>query len=136
MNIISGFLEPMAGNQGDVLYLENEPAEAMFIIQSGQVEFTITTPSGEEVIAVLGESESFGEASLLMRGNRILSARAANSVQLVELSMASFLELKRTYPDVCLRLIMAIVKRLSFMVGQSQTLFRDLLIQHLQCSKS
>ena len=91
------------------------------------------TPEGiEQPVTSLAAPTSFGELSLLLRNERMLSVQAAGDVELLELDLDGFRKLKQANPDLCLVLIMAIVRRFGRVVDQSGDLFQRLLFRQLE----
>ena len=66
LNIISDKMISRAYEKGQMILLEESQGETFFIIVSGAVKVTRLSDDGREVIlAILGESDFFGEMSLL-----------------------------------------------------------------------
>ena len=50
---------------GEVIFLQGDPADAVFYIQKGKVQVAVVSKQGKEgVVAVLGAGEFFGEGCL------------------------------------------------------------------------
>jgi CRP/FNR family transcriptional regulator, cyclic AMP receptor protein len=63
---------------GSVVYGQGEPADAMYFLQSGQIQITVLSSQGKEGILGLVDAGSFcGEGCLL--GNRIRAATATST---------------------------------------------------------
>jgi CRP-like cAMP-binding protein len=69
---------------GEVIFRQGYPGDDAYIVISGQVEIYKETPEGavEEVVAILGEREMFGELAILDDAPRSASARAKTDVVL------------------------------------------------------
>ena len=62
---------------GQVIYSQGDPADAMFQIQNGSVKLVVASPRGKQaVIAILGPGDVFGEGCLLNRSLRKSTATA------------------------------------------------------------
>jgi CRP/FNR family cyclic AMP-dependent transcriptional regulator len=67
---------------GQTVFLQGDPADAIFYIQKGKVKVTVVSEQGKEaIVAFLGADEFFGEACLAGQGLRITTVTAiADSV--------------------------------------------------------
>ena len=72
---------------GEVLVREGDPADRLFVIESGRLEVMKKEPGADawHRLAVLGESESIGEVALLDKAPRSASVRAMEDSQLLAL---------------------------------------------------
>jgi CRP-like cAMP-binding protein len=63
--------------KGDIVFLQEGPADAVFYIQTGKITITVTSRLGKEaVIAILGPGEFFGEGCLIGQPLRLATATA------------------------------------------------------------
>ena len=63
--------------KGDIVFLQEGPADAVFYIQTGKITITVTSRLGKEaVIAILGPDEFFGEGCLIGQPLRLATATA------------------------------------------------------------
>ena len=63
--------------RGHVLFTEGEPGDRLFIVNSGKIKLGRTSSDGREnLLAVLGPGEMFGELSLFDPGPRTATATA------------------------------------------------------------
>jgi CRP/FNR family transcriptional regulator len=132
LDALAQYLDVRTGDRGDVLYVEGEPSDALYVIGEGRVELLMNDHSGQpRLIGWLGPTETFGELSLVTKGERRLTVRAGNDVVLYELGSASFERLRAEKPHTCLLIIMALVKRLSSVVDDNGDLLRRVLLQEL-----
>jgi len=99
--------------KGSIILLEQDTGAALFVIISGKVKIVRTSDDGREVIlAILGESEFFGEMSLLDGMARSASVVAMSKVELFTIHRQDFLRLLKTVPSVTLALLMEMTMRL------------------------
>ena len=130
--VVMQFLDIRTGERGDVLFFEGEPADAMYVVGEGRVELLVNDDDEQaRLVGWLGPAESFGELALLLRGRRMITVRATGPVTLYELSVPSFLRMRAHHPDVCLLIIMAIIKRFGRIVDHNQQIFRKVLLGQL-----
>jgi len=109
--------------RGDVLFRYGEPAERLFLIESGKIKVTIPSPAGAELfIGILGRGEIFGELSIIDRGPRAMSARAMEDTEVVALGGDVFWTLLEDHPAFARRLLELVARRLRRADERSQDL--------------
>jgi CRP-like cAMP-binding protein len=74
--------------------------------------------------------DSFGELSLLLRGQRLMGVRATSDVTLLDLSAATFRSLKQQEPELCLIIVMAIVRRLGRELDESREVMKRVMLRY------
>ena len=127
---IANYYQPLAGATGDLLYNEGDLSTGMYVIASGRCTIQLTDDNNRtRRIGLLRTGQSIGELSILLRGERLVSVAAASDVLLLELSLDDFRRLKREHPDVCLLLIMSIVKRFGRVLDGSRDLLKRMLLR-------
>ncbi len=93
--LLPGFL-PITSPVGTVILREGDPADAFYLVVSGQVQVTRRTEQGSDVaIATLGTGEYFGELGLLTGHPRNASVIATGDapVELLRTDAAGFAQL-------------------------------------------
>ena len=106
--MISRFYE-----KGKMILLEQSQGETFFIIISGVVKVTRLSDDGREVIlAILGESDFFGEMSLLDGEGRSANTVANQPSEAVTLSRSDFLDCLQKYPKIAIALLEELAVRL------------------------
>ena len=99
--------------KGQMILLEESTGETFFIITSGTVKVTRLSDDGREVIlALLGESDFFGEMSLLDGEGRSANIVANENAEVMTLSRRDFLECLETYPKIAISLLEELAVRL------------------------
>ena len=99
--------------KGQMILLEESTGETFFIITSGTVKVTRLSDDGREVIlALLGESDFFGEMSLLDGEGRSANIVANEDAEVMTLSRRDFLEYLETYPKIAIALLEELAVRL------------------------
>ena len=99
--------------KGKMILLEESHGESFFIITSGAVKVTRLSDDGREVIlAILGESDFFGEMSLLDGGGRSANIVANETANMLTLSRRDFLECLESYPKIAISLLEELAIRL------------------------
>ena len=96
-----------------MILLEESHGESFFIITSGAVKVTRLSDDGREVIlAILGESDFFGEMSLLDGAGRSANIVANETAMMLTLSRRDFLECLESYPKIAISLLEELAIRL------------------------
>ena len=99
--------------KGQMILLEESTGETFFIITSGTVKVTRLSDDGREVIlALLGESDFFGEMSLLDGEGRSANIVANEDAEVMTLSRRDFLEYLETYPKIAIALLEELAVRI------------------------
>lgn len=95
---------------GEIIFLENANADALYIIVSGTVDILMSSKdfnSNEEVLNEKGSGDFFGEMSIIDDLPRSATVRAkSRSVRVLSLGKEEFVEMCKTYP--CLAYSVAI----------------------------
>jgi CRP/FNR family cyclic AMP-dependent transcriptional regulator len=100
--------------KGQILYAQNDRAEALFLLKRGQVHLYRLTPGGKCLdLATLGPGTFFGEMSLLGESLRHTYAEVTEEALVCVMSRADVERLVATHPSVALRMIEAMGKRLA-----------------------
>ena len=99
--------------KGSMIILEEEFGDIVFIVKSGTVKITRVNDEGKEVIlAMLGESEIFGEMAIIDGEARSANALAQEDCQLLAISSGDFINILEENFSVSLALMGELAKRL------------------------
>jgi CRP-like cAMP-binding protein len=93
---------------GDVIFRQGDPAQELFIIQSGEVEIRL----GNRVLERLPQYSIFGEMALIDNATRSATAIAAGDAKLVPVSEKQFLFLISNTPYFALNVMRVMARRL------------------------
>lgn len=120
---------------GDILFREGEIGEHLYIMVSGELEITMGSGTGNEmVLNVLKEGEYFGEMGLIMPGGRrTAGARARGDVVLLSMSRSRFGDLMQTHPKLANAMVSVLSQRLD---STNVATFRDLTEKNRQLQKA
>ncbi|MDR3360632.1 MAG: Crp/Fnr family transcriptional regulator [Bifidobacteriaceae bacterium] len=106
-------MSPVRLKRGQVLFREGEPADRLYLIQTGKMKLGNSSPgSRENLLAVLGKGEIIGELTLFDPGARTATATAVTPVNLLELSHEAFVEWLEENPAASQHLLKALARRL------------------------
>lgn len=99
--------------RGQVLFTEGEPGDRLYIIVRGKVKLGRTSQDGREnLMAVLGPSEMFGELTVFDPVARSLTATAVSPTELLSLGSDELSEWVGRNPGVAKQLLQALAQRL------------------------
>jgi len=113
LNIIAEKMVSRYYEKGKMILLEESQGETFFIIKRGAVKVTRQSDDGREVIlAILGESDFFGEMSLLDGEGRSANIVSNENAEVLTLSRSDFLDCLETYPKIAIALLEELAIRL------------------------
>jgi CRP-like cAMP-binding protein len=93
---------------GDIIFHQDDPGDALYIIARGEVEIVLepSEPNTEIVsLASLGKDETFGETILIQEGQRTATARCHTDTQLLRLPRQRLVKLTEDYPEIGFRIM-------------------------------
>lgn len=109
--------------KGSIVLLEEETGSALFVIVSGKVKVVRSDDDGREVIlAILGESDFFGEMAILDGLARSASVVAISKAELFMIHRRDFLKLLHDHPPISISLLKELTGRLRKADGQIKNL--------------
>jgi CRP/FNR family cyclic AMP-dependent transcriptional regulator len=81
------------------IFVQGDPADAIFYIQKGKVKLTVVSKRGKEaVIALLGEGDFFGEGCLAGQPLRMATAVTLSNCSIMRLEKAGVVQLLHEEP--------------------------------------
>ena len=99
--------------RGDVLFHEGDQGDRLYVIGEGKIKLGRRSPDGREnLVAILGPGEMFGELSLFDPGPRTMTATAVAETQLMGIGHDDLSGLLAGRPEVAKVLLAALAKRL------------------------
>ncbi|MBT3478474.1 MAG: Crp/Fnr family transcriptional regulator [Candidatus Marinimicrobia bacterium] len=99
--------------KGQMILLEESSGETFFILTKGAVKVTRLSDDGREVIlAILSESDFFGEMSLLDGEGRSANIVSNDHSEVLTLSRSDFLDCLETFPKIAIALLEELAVRL------------------------
>lgn len=86
-------------DKDQTVFVQGDPADAVFYIQSGKVKLTVVSEQGKEaVVAVLSAQEFFGEGCLTAQTRRMATAITMSSASILRIETAVILDIIRREP--------------------------------------
>jgi CRP/FNR family transcriptional regulator len=100
-------------SRSHVVFREGEPGDRLFIVIDGKVKISRAAADGREnVLAVLGATEMFGELSLFDPGPRTATVTTVTETTLASLDHDDLRPLLSERPGVAVHLLQALAQRL------------------------
>jgi CRP-like cAMP-binding protein len=110
---ISGLMVKASYKAGDTIFLEHEPGDALYVVDSGKVRIWVRDAEGNEVaLSELEPGDFFGEMSVLDGGRRSASATALVDTSLQCLRREDFQNFLTEHPQAALAVIGGVGGRL------------------------
>ncbi len=102
-------------SKGEIILYQFDPGDSLYIISRGKVKVVLFSRDGKEVLlSTLGPGEFFGEMALLDGLPRSASVVATEDSELLVLKRKDFIELIRNHPEIALRILTIMSKRLRY----------------------
>jgi CRP/FNR family transcriptional regulator, cyclic AMP receptor protein len=106
-------LEPVEFPRGHQIFAEGEQGDRLYIILAGKVKIGRRSPDGREnLLAVMGPSDMFGELSVFDPGPRTSSVTAVTDVKAVSLDRAALHKWIIERPEIAEQLLRVLARRL------------------------
>lgn len=110
---------------GDVIFMEEDVGEEVFIVVSGRVEISKTFKERElfgtseitigrttDVLAVLGPGEILGEMAILDDQPRVATARAVGDVRVIAMNRSEMEKMLESQPAIAVQMLKTLSSRL------------------------
>ena len=105
-------MSPALLERGDVLFHEGDQGDRLYVIGEGKIKLGRSSSDGREnLLAILGPGEMFGELSLFDPGPRTATATAVAETQVVSMGHDQLKDFLRTHPGVAPTLLSALARR-------------------------
>jgi CRP/FNR family cyclic AMP-dependent transcriptional regulator len=129
LDLVMGLFQEREIQQNATIFTEKMPAEALYIVKSGNVRITLMVGEGEEQgLLLLGPGDFFGELALVHEDVRLVNARAETDVELLLLTRKDFQALLDLEPRTGARILQVIAKLLAMRVKMYSERLKDLLL--------
>jgi CRP-like cAMP-binding protein len=106
-------LKPVNFRRGHTVFVEGEPGDLMYIIVTGKVKIGRRTRDGREnLLAVLGPSDVFGELSVFDSGPRTSTVTAVTAVSTLSMDRDALRTWMAGHPGIGEQLLRVLARRL------------------------
>ncbi|HPC35085.1 MAG TPA: Crp/Fnr family transcriptional regulator [Candidatus Marinimicrobia bacterium] len=110
---IYDLMQKRSYKKGNIILMEEEFGDTLFILCKGSVKITRVGEDGREVIlSILGEGDFFGEMSILDGENRSANVIALEDTSVLILKRGDFLDLLEKHPRIAIALLQEMATRL------------------------
>jgi CRP/FNR family transcriptional regulator, cyclic AMP receptor protein len=117
-------LVPRRFGNGQVIFHLGDPGGLLYIIISGKVKISNSTPDGQEaLLAILGAGDFFGELALLDDAPRSATAEALQPTAAMTLHQADFVRFLSNNPDFAYHVLQTLAKRIRHLNDQINDVF-------------
>lgn len=131
LSMIAAVMTEKAYARNELIFLEDDPAEGMFIIRQGRVKVSKSSADGrEQILHILKEGDIFAEVVLFDRGVYPATAEAVEETRVWLLRNGDMEVLLQSHPKLAVKLLRLMGRRLR----QAQLLIRDLAL-HDTCGR-
>jgi CRP/FNR family cyclic AMP-dependent transcriptional regulator len=106
-------MAPASLRRGEILFNEGDDGNQLYVVIDGKIKLGRTSPDGREnLLAILGPGQMFGELSFFDPGPRSATATAVTDVELKSLGHEALSPVLVAHPDVAHALLNQLAGRL------------------------
>ncbi len=106
-------MTPLSLKRGEILFNEGDDGNQLYVVTDGKIKLGRTSPDGREnLLAILGPAQMFGELSFFDPGPRSATATAVTDVSLQSLGHESLRPVLDAHSDVAMALLNQLAGRL------------------------
>lgn len=128
-NALAGVAIPRQFDEGQVIFIEGEPAMYLYIIESGWVKASRMSPEGrEQAMLVVKPGEMFGDVALFTDTPYPGTVVALEAVKVWAIEKSDILALITHYPELALAVIHSLGQRILYYIG----LVEDLSLRNVE----
>jgi CRP/FNR family transcriptional regulator, cyclic AMP receptor protein len=110
---LSQQLQPVVFPRGHMVFAEGEPGDRLYIITPGKVKIGCRSPDRREnLLAILGPSDMFGELAVFDPGPRTSSATTITEVRAVSMDRGALRAWIADRPEIAEQLLRVLARRL------------------------
>ncbi len=106
-------MSPLSLKRGEVLFNEGDDGNQLYVVTEGKIKLGRTSPDGREnLLAILGPGQMFGELSFFYPGPRSATATSVTDVTVQSLSHEALTPVLSSHAEVALALLNQLAGRL------------------------
>jgi CRP/FNR family transcriptional regulator len=99
--------------RGEMVFREGDAGDSLYVIITGKVKLARTSGDGREnLLAVLGPGEMFGELSLFDPGPRLTTAYVVSDTEFISLGNEALRAFLAEHPEVAMQMLAGLAHRL------------------------
>ncbi|MFH0878032.1 MAG: patatin-like phospholipase family protein [Candidatus Omnitrophota bacterium] len=121
-------LEIVEVKQGELIYRQNDPADALYCIVTGRVQIFIEKEHREQVLEYLHRGKYFGFISLLTGEAHSVSARALTDTVLAKIPKEAFQAILKSIPRLAIDLSQMLSRRLKRKDYHPKSIFESTIL--------
>ncbi|MBZ0292360.1 MAG: Crp/Fnr family transcriptional regulator [Anaerolineae bacterium] len=108
---------------GQIIFLEDEPATGLWIIEKGRIKIYKISPDGvEHILHILGPRDTFNDIATFDGGNNPADAAALSRTEVDVIPAEVLIDLIAENSDFALKAVRVLAKRVRSLVGQIESL--------------
>lgn len=118
LEAVSALMFEKTAERGEVIALEDEPADALYFVKSGVVKVLKTSSAGkEQILNIVRPGESFNDVPIFDSGLNPTTAQAMGNVELYGIRKKEIGDILQDYPQVATNIIEFLASRLRQLVS-------------------
>jgi len=130
VKILAEIASQRSVGKGTYAFKAGEASATLSFVAKGTLQ--LVPRDGGAVLGEVVSGDTVGGLALLVDGEHVVSALAANDVELLELTRAAFDEMKRTHPRTALKLTMALAQDLAERLRDAKGPLREFLVWEIR----
>lgn len=100
---VAQYVQPQHFRSGETISLAGQPAQYVYIIETGEAREIAQTPNGQTVVLdLLGPQQSFGEQAVVQNATYPVTVQAVGEVEVWAIAKKDFDRILATYPALAL----------------------------------
>jgi hypothetical protein len=127
---LAEFLELQEVKPWTVLFQQNDPGDAMFLVLAGELRARVMVSGREAIIAHFGAGDFFGDLALFDHGPRSADMVANTDCTLLKLTAAAFDRLTREAPALSTPFLQATIRTLAARIRADNKRLTGLALQY------
>ena len=98
---------------GDILFRQNDEADAAYIVISGQADILVDADNGASKVAELGPNAFIGDMAILSDMPRTATVQAASQLSALRIRKDHMIDMMKDSPDLAMAVLRELVQRLA-----------------------
>jgi len=113
LHAIAPLFQANKWNRGQLLFIEGDPGDELFVIQAGVVKIYRFVDDKEIILALFGPGDFFGEMALVQPAlNRSATAETLESCLIYTMKRSVFYDFMERHPRFCIKMLEVTMQRL------------------------